>query len=191
MGPHQQQQPPQHLNPVVDPAKVIGTAAAPPALMHRSSYSLDDVASTCLAKQASSRRLLNPWRELTPSDFVIGYARGMGRVRCSTCLSKITQGELQVRGKRELATGVQQTDARDVLFLLVRFTPQSCKQPAQFNTRPVHAAAASKNRTDTPTACTRKYTTTFELSLFSRSFFALPIPSDVIFVTLVQKNHIS
>lgn len=97
MGQQQEQQPPQHLNPVVDPAKVMGATAAPPALIHCNPYSLDD-ASTCLAKkQASARLLLNPWRELTPSDFVIGYARGVGRVRCSTCLSKITQGELQVK----------------------------------------------------------------------------------------------
>lgn len=100
MGQQQQQQPPQHLNPVVDPAKVMSAAAAPPAaLMHCNPYSLDDASSsTCLAaQQAAARLLLNPWRELTPSDFVIGYARGVGRVRCSTCLSKITQGELQVR----------------------------------------------------------------------------------------------
>lgn len=92
MGQQQQQQPAaQHLTPViVDPARVMSTpTAAPPALMHRNSYSLDDVSSTCLGTQV--------WRQLTPEDFVIGYARGMGRVRCSTCLSKITQGELQVR----------------------------------------------------------------------------------------------
>lgn len=107
MGQQQQQPPTQRLNPVVDAAKAMGATAAP-NLMHRSSYSLDDASSTCLAKQASSRLLLNPWRELTPSDFVIGYARGVGRVRCSTCLSKITQGELQVRkaGRARLAVAL-------------------------------------------------------------------------------------
>ena len=70
---------------------------ASPALLHRGPYSLDDVSPTCLAKQSSSQILLNRWRELTASDFVIGYSRGTGRVRCSTCLGKITEGELQVR----------------------------------------------------------------------------------------------
>ena len=122
MGQQQQQQSAKHhLRPVVEPAKMMGNAGAPAAApARRNTYSLDDVSSTCLAKQASARLLLNPWRELTPSDFVIGYARGMGRVRCSTCLTKITQGELQVREReRVLATPVLVLACGVCIFFLV------------------------------------------------------------------------
>lgn len=95
MGQEQQQQPVQRLHPDIDPAKMMT-----PVPMHRSSFSLDDVSGPAVVGQVSSPHMpLNFWRELTPEDFVIGYARGLGRVRCSTCLSKITQGELQVRQK--------------------------------------------------------------------------------------------
>lgn len=100
MGQQQQQQPVQHLRPGIDPAKIMAT----PVPIHRNSFSMGDVSGpTAVKRQASSSPhipALNFWRELTPEDFVIGYARGLGRVRCSTCLSKITQGQLQVRHRR-------------------------------------------------------------------------------------------
>ncbi|CAM9355437.1 unnamed protein product [Scytosiphon promiscuus] len=148
MGQQQQQQPTQQqLQPSLNHVHKLPPALAPMGMQttadvgRRNSYSEGDASQV-------ARKAMNRWKELAPEDFVIGYSRGLGRARCSTCGSKIARGQLQ------LGAFYMHEDK----FTLLRWHHQRCVdapdclrlQPHEHDLRAAAAAASAPEMPGNP-----------------------------------------